>query len=144
MNRKINDLRAANQSLADSLKKAKAVHDTVYISTKDVSPTLPNVVSFQINKYKVDEVQMANLSCIAEAMKNDTTLNIVLKGYADKKTGSTSYNKMLSTKRAESVKKVLVNTFGIDANRIETEGIGDAEQPYTENNWNRVVLFFKK
>ena len=87
---------------------------------------------------------MANLSCIAEAMKNDTTLNIVLKGYADKKTGSSSYNKMLSTKRAESVKKVLVNTFDIDANRIETEGIGDTEQPYTENNWNRVVLFFKK
>ena len=144
LNRKINDLRAANQSLADSLEKAKAVHDTVYISTKDVSPTLPNVVSFQINKYKVDEVQMANLSCIAEAMKNDTTLNIVLKGYADKKTGTSSYNRSLSVKRAEAVKDVLVNTFGIDANRIETEGLGDTEQPYTENNWNRVVLFFKK
>ena len=116
LNRKINDLRAANQLLTDSLAKAEAVHDT----------------------------QMANLSYIAETMKNDTTLNIVLKGYADKNTGTASYNKSLSVKRAEAVKDVLVNTFGIDTSRIETEGLGDTEQPYTENNWNRVVLFFKK
>ena len=144
MNRKINDLRAANQLLIDSLAKAEAVHDTVYINVKEVSPTLSNVISFRINKYEVDEVQMANLSYIAETMKNDTTLNIVLKGYADKNTGTASYNKSLSVKRAEAVKDVLVNTFGIDDSRIETEGLGDTEQPYTENNWNRVVLFFKK
>ena len=74
--------------MTDSLAKAEAVHDTVYINMKEVSPTLSNVVSFQINKYEVDEVQMANLSYIAETMKNDTTLNIVLKGYADKNTGT--------------------------------------------------------
>lgn len=144
LNQKINDLRAANQLLTDSLAKAEAVHDTVYINVKEVSPTLSNVVSFQISKYEVDEVQMANLSYIAETMKSDTTLNIVLKGYADKNTGTASYNKSLSVKRAEAVKDVLVNTFGIDDSRIETEGLGDTEQPYTENNWNRVVLFFKK
>lgn len=144
LNQKINDLTVANQLLTDSIAKVEAVHDTVYINVKDVSPVLSNVVSFQINKYKVDEVQMANLSYIAETMKNDTTLNIVLKGYADKNTGTSSYNRSLSVKRAKAVKDVLVNTFGIDANRIETEGLGDTEQPYTENNWNRVVLFFKK
>ena len=44
-------------------------------------------------------------------------------------------------RRAEAVKNVLVDVFGVSADRITTEGIGVAEQPYDTNNWNRVVVF---
>ena len=43
--------------------------------------------------------------------------------------------------REEAVKNVLVNTFGVSADRIATEGVGVTEQLYDTNNWNRVVVF---
>ena len=77
-------------------------------------------------------------------MKQDENAKVVLKGYADKRTGTADYNKKLSERRANAVKEALV-AYGIDADRIEVEAIGDEEQPYTDNNnWNRVVIVTTK
>ena len=67
-----------------------------------------------------------------------------MKGYADKNTGSAAYNKRLSVRRAEAVKKVIVDKYGIDTDRIDVLGVGDTEQLYNDNNWNRVVIFVEK
>ena len=61
-------------------------------------------------------------------------------GYADKKTGSSDYNLKLSEKRARAVAKDLMDKYGISSDKITIEWKGSDEQPYNENNWNRVVI----
>lgn len=60
-------------------------------------------------------------------------------GYADKATGTPQYNKELSMKRAQAVKDALVE-LGLDEKNIELKAIGDTEQPFDENDYNRVVI----
>ena len=73
-------------------------------------------------------------------MKKDEDVKVVMKGYADKKTGTADYNRRLSEKRAENVRDILVD-YGVDESRISTQGLGADEQPYSnENKWNRVAL----
>ena len=61
-------------------------------------------------------------------------------GYADKKTGTSTYNMQLSEKRAKAVAKELIEKYGVSSNQITIEYRGSDEQPYSENNWNRVVI----
>jgi len=36
----------------------------------------------------------------------------------------------------------LTNEYGISSDRISIDWKGDTEQPYAENDWNRVAIFF--
>ena len=66
---------------------------------------------------------------------------ITICGYADDETGSADYNMKLSEERAQAVYDVLVNEYGIDANRLTVVAFGSETQPYDTNNWNRIVIF---
>ena len=46
----------------------------------------------------------------------------------------------LSEKRAKAVAKELIEKYGVNSNQISIEWRGSDEQPYSENNWNRVVI----
>lgn len=139
LNAKIADLQS-NLDAANKVAKTNAINtvDTVYVESPS---SLGNVVSFTLNSAKVDETQMANLDNAVRMLKENPDLKVTLKGYADKNTGSASYNKRLSVRRAEAVKKVIVDKYGIDTDRIDVLGVGDTEQLYSDNNWNRVVIF---
>lgn len=141
LNGKINTLQSnlddANSQIK-ALKEANSMIDTVFTNTPS---NLGNVVSFKINSAAIDETQMANLDNAARLLVNDNNAKVTLKGYADKETGSASYNQKLSEKRANAVKNVLVKKYGISSDRISTLGVGDTEQLYSDNNWNRVVIF---
>ena len=139
LNAKITDLRS-NLEAANKTAKTNTI-DTVYVESPS---SLGNVVSFTLNSAKVDETQMANLDNAVRMLKENPDLKVTLKGYADKNTGSATYNKRLSVRRAEAVKKVIVDKYGIDTNRIDVFGVGDTEQLYNDNNWNRVVIFVEK
>ena len=82
---------------------------------------------------------MINIRNIAEYAKNNTE-TITLVGYADRQTGTPDYNYKLSERRAEAVKKILVEKYGISADRIKASWEGDRQQPYAENVWNRIVI----
>ena len=139
LNAKITDLRS-NLEAANKTAKTNTI-DTVYVESPS---SLGNVVSFTLNSAKVDETQMANLDNAVRMLKENPDLKVTLKGYADKNTGSATYNKRLSVRRAEAVKKVIVDKYGIDTNRSDVLGVGDTEQLYNDNNWNRVVIFVEK
>ena len=47
----------------------------------------------------------------------------------------------LSKRRAEAVKKALVEKYGISADRLTVQAEGSNTQPYDVNNWNRIVIF---
>ena len=132
----VNDLRARDTATTVEYVEKEVVREKVTDNT-----TITNAIGFTINSAVLSETSYANLANIAAWLKANDSVNIVIKGYADKNTGTAAYNKDLATRRAEAVKNVLVNTFGVSANRITTEGVGVTEQPYGTNNWNRVAVF---
>ena len=74
--------------------------------------------------------------------KNNAPIKVI--GYADKKTGTSKYNFGLSEKRARAVAKELIEKYGVSSDQITIEWRGSDEQPYAENNWNRVVIMSAK
>lgn len=96
-------------------------------------------VYFNFNSATVTDANYLRLAAIASAMKFNPGINIVLTGCTDG-TGPEDYNKTLGQRRADEVKKELVQVFGIDANRIETTSKGETNPLANgRNNVNRRV-----
>lgn len=88
------------------------------------------------------------LTQIGEMLKAHGDLRLGIEGHTDN-VGKSEANRVLSQKRAAAVKKHLVDTFGIAADRLTTEGFGDAK-PAASNDTpegrqqNRRVELVKK
>lgn len=121
-----------NNQLAE-LQSHKCAVDTVIIDNT-IAPT----IGFVINKAELTSQSDAYLYQIAQAYK-DTEL--IVKGYADAKTGNPEYNMELSKKRAEVVKNKLIE-YG--ATNVSIEALGDTVQPFANNDMNRVAIVIKK
>ena len=137
LNNQINSLRAANDELSKRPVSCPECEETVVNNV--VNNFVDNVVYFRINSAKIDKNQQINIYNTAQFMK-DTNVPIKVIGYADKNTGSSKYNMSLSEKRARAVAKALIEKYGINSNQITIEWQGSDVQPYSENNWNRVVI----
>ena len=136
LNSQINALRAENAELSKRPVSCPECKETV---TEVVNNVVDNVVFFRLNSSKIDKNQHINIFNTAEYIKaNNTPIKVI--GYADKNTGKADYNMKLSEKRARAVAKELTEKYGIDSSRISIEWRGCEEQPYQENNWNRVVI----
>ncbi len=148
LNAQVNDLRGALANCNSRLAAAEAqlpCPELKPVECPEVTPVpvMANV-KFTLNSAKVRKSEMINVYQIAKWMNENPEINVVVKGYADKNTGSSDYNKQLSEKRANNVVKVLVDKYGIDANRLSVVAEGSDTQVYDENNWNRVVIFAEK
>lgn len=140
LNTKINSLRDENEKLS---KRPESCPEP---DCPDVAPVIvneinyvANVVFFRINSSKVDSNQQGSIYNTAlYANKSGEKIKVV--GYADKDTGTDNYNLKLSEKRAKAVAHELVNRYDIPTQNIVVEWKGSEEQPYKENNWNRVVI----
>lgn len=140
LNSQINRLRAENENLRkrpescpDCPEVAPAVTESVYV---------PNVVFFRIDSYKIDKGQQVSVYNTAEYLKANPNATVKIVAYADRQTGTPAYNLALSEKRAKAVADALTSEYGIDSSRISVDWKGDTEQPYAENDWNRVAIFF--
>lgn len=84
---------------------------------------------------------------IGNALKDQSTIRVKVIGHTSDD-GDDQSNLQLSKKRAAAVKEILVTEFGIDASRIETDGLGET-QPVADNKTsegkaqNRRVEFIK-
>jgi outer membrane protein OmpA-like peptidoglycan-associated protein len=125
---KIADLQA---QLDACLRRPAAVEKVV----KD----LDNIryVFFNCGSANIQANQQPNIAMTANQLKDNASATCDVKGYASKD-GSKAFNEKLATKRAEAVKKALVNDYGIDASRVNAEGQGIGEL-FTTNDWNRVA-----
>lgn len=103
---------------------------------------VPNVVFFRLGSSAIDNNQAISIYNTAEYLKANPNAKVKIVGYADKQTGSAAFNMKLSEKRAKTVAKVLVDKYKISSDRVSTEWKGSTEQPYKENAWNRVAIFF--
>lgn len=121
-----------NNQLAE-LQSHKCAVDTVIIDNT-IAPT----IGFVINKAELTSQSDAYLYSIAQAYKDS---ELIVKGYADVKTGNPEYNMELSKKRAEVVKNKLIE-YG--ATNVSIEALGDTVQPFVNNDMNRVAIVIKK
>ena len=121
-----------NNQLAE-LQSHKCAVDTVIIDNT-IAPT----IGFVINKAELTSQSDAYLYSIAQAYKDS---ELIVKGYADVKTGNPEYNMELSKKRAEVVKNKLIE-YG--ATNVSIEALGDTVQPFADNDMNRVAIVIKK
>lgn len=149
LNSQINEHRAA---LADrdnaiaGLKDELAKKPKVVIEEKAVEETIEEVlmnavVVFKLGKSELQDNQEINIFNAAKFFQDNLDYRCVITGYADKATGSAKVNQRISEQRAEAVKKVMVEKFGISADRITTQASGDKVQPFQNDAWNRVVIF---
>ena len=81
-------------------------------------------INFDFNKYNVKKIYYPEIEKIAKILKANPKLKIEIDGYTDN-IGSKAYNLKLSKKRAEAIKKVLVNVYHIDPSRIVVKGFGE-------------------
>lgn len=143
-NAQINDLRGALAATSAALAAAEAqlpcpeVSETVVEAS---STTILPTVRFKLNSAYVSSEEMVNIYNMAEYMKANPDATIVVRGYADKDTGTSEYNMKLSERRAQAVADILVNDYGINANRLVLEAAGSNTQIYDTNDWNRIVIF---
>ncbi|MDR2816934.1 MAG: OmpA family protein [Proteiniphilum sp.] len=142
LNSQINRLRAENEKLRlrpESCPECPEVRPTTVVSE---GVYVPNVVFFRINSAKIDRGQQVSVYNTAEYLKANPNAKVNIVAYADKQTGTPKYNFALSEKRARAVADALTKDHGINTNRISIDWKGDTEQPYAENDWNRVAIFF--
>ncbi|MBF0577944.1 OmpA family protein [Dysgonomonas sp. GY617] len=145
LNGQINKLRRENDDLRNRKPNCPpAVPCPEVAAPSAVSPDtyIPNVVFFRLNSANIDNNQEVSIYNTAQFLKSNPDAKIKIIGYADKLTGTAEYNLKLSERRARNVAKVLTDKYKISSDRIKIEWKGSSEQPYKENAWNRVAIFF--
>lgn len=106
-----------------------------------------NGILFDVNSDKIKPTSNGILKEIASTLKERAEMRVKIIGHTDSD-GDDASNLLLSKKRAEAVKKMLVEEFGIESKRLETEGKGET-QPIDKNSTseskanNRRVEFIK-
>ena len=123
-------LMVQNQLNECRAQKAAANGDTLNI--------VESVVAFRFNQSDVEGSQMPSIEHVATYLKNHPDVNVTINGYASPE-GTEEYNLQLSQRRADAVKNILVNKYGIAAGRINAigHGVGDI---FSEPVWNRVGI----
>ena len=86
-------------------------------------------IPFEFNSDRLTDDGKEVLDQLGEALKSNelsATKSIVLEGHTDAK-GSAAYNKVLSTKRAQSVKNFLATKHSIPSTKLKAVGKGSTE-----------------
>lgn len=149
MNQEINDLRALVAAkdvelvgLADELllvqNQLNEARARQAAQNGDTINIIESVVAFRFNQSNVEGSQMPSIEHVATYLKKNPNVNVTINGYASPE-GTEEYNLQLSQRRADAVKSILVDKYGITASRINAigHGVGDI---FSEPAWNRVGI----
>jgi outer membrane protein OmpA-like peptidoglycan-associated protein len=141
LNNKINALRAENDRLSKRPASCPECPEVKPVKPQ-VTETLigaPSIVAFRAESAVIEANQQVSIYNIAQLVKG-TNKKVTVTGYADKDTGTPEFNMKLSEERAKAVANELISKHGVSSQNIVIEWKGAAEQPYSENKWNRIVL----
>jgi OOP family OmpA-OmpF porin len=89
-------------------------------------------VLFDFNKAVVKNQYHNEIGNLAEVMKKRPELKILIEGHTDS-VGDAKYNEKLSQRRADAIRKYLVEKFGIDGSRLTAKGFGES-RPVASND----------
>lgn len=109
---------------------------------KKIEPYMCDVF-FALDSSKITAEQQTKLNGLIAFMKENPTTKVVCTGYADRDTGTSGYNMLLSKRRAQAVADA-IEKAGIDASRVSIDFKGSDVQPFKVDVENRVVISIAK
>lgn len=121
---------ATDKFFISNLKLAEAGADTRH-KLIETGTFTTNEILFDTNKATIKSSSTNVLKELGNALQENSSVQISITGHTDN-VGNETDNQKLSEQRAESVKIYLNKNFGIDKNRITTQGKG-ATEPITDN-----------
>lgn len=132
LNMGISEYREADKTLKQENEKLKKENTELQKRPKDcpevaVEPTKV-YIGFPAGSAVIPKTGLAAL--------RDIRGSVMITGYADVRTGTHELNMDLSRRRAEAAARVLEDNGA----RVEIQYKGDTEQPFDENDLNRVVI----
>lgn len=108
---------------------------------------LPRVIYFDVDAYKVEDRYRPVLRAHAQRLRAMPGRQLLIRAYADPQ-GPAQYNEALSSKRAQTVKKMLIE-FGAPPDRLHDAGEGERSRSSTSgtgaSHWTdrRVELIYR-
>lgn len=133
----ISDLRAKLNDCLNRPPKIEYVDRPVTVTEPGRNTnSLTTNVHFRIGKYVIDASQVPNVERVAIYLKKHPEAVVNIEGFASKD-GNLESNKVLAENRAQAVKNMLIQKYGVPASRINAKGLGVSEV-YEELEWNRV------
>lgn len=126
LNDRINALKGENESLKRDLVAARNQKPEVIVK-KEAGFVPRLVVVFNIGKSNVSKREYMNIESMSKGVKANPDKIFTVCGYADKGTGSAVSNMKLSKKRAEAVRDIMVNDFGVPASQLKVEYKGGVD-----------------
>ena len=144
LNDMINKLRSENMELKNRKPETEVQVKTVEVEKKVVEriAVLP-FVFFDCGKTTISKHQSLNVKAIADYMKSNKATKVTVTGYASPE-GKPELNQKLSDERAKAVAKMLVEKYGIEADRISTAAGGATCDILPEADLNRVCVSVAK
>lgn len=139
--KKLQELIARNK--ADNSSKQNNNSGGTSLDSDIIDSFLPSIY-FAFESASLSFTEIQKLAVIAKVMNAEVDVKLQIVGFSDK-SGSEEYNKVIALKRAENVKKYLVEIFGIDVNRLEVISKGESDDlAEGYNKLNRRVDFHIK
>ena len=139
INKYRSELEQAQADLANAKNALANVKPEVREVVKEVQVAGPRAIFFKIGSARLDDYGKVNIQLAAKILKANPDKKYKVAGYADKATGSASWNQKLSEKRAQVVYDALI-AEGVDKDQLELVGFGGTENMFGKNFLNRVVI----
>ena len=134
---------ASHAATKEELAKEKAKAPVEVVKEVEVPVAGPRAIFFQIGSAVIDSKGKVNINLAADIMKATPEVKYIVKGYADKATGSAKTNQRISDKRAEAVYNALIKA-GVSESQIEWKGLGGQPNMFENSRaLTRVVVIEK-
>ena len=138
------DILERQQDLLDRLERCCDDNNSRELTSQIVKTgSLPDYIRFTLDSYRIESSEMQKIMEVSDYLRKNPNVRLLIIGYADRRTGNPRYNMDLSRKRVDAVAYEL-RRMGISDNRIAIEWRGDREQPFPQNDWNRVVIMVER
>jgi outer membrane protein OmpA-like peptidoglycan-associated protein len=121
-------LDSLRQRLEEIAANDSSVTDTTFIYKKTVEyrDILAASVFFDFDKSNIKPDTHKVLAIVARFMKEHPNDKVLVQGYCDER-GTDDYNVRLSQRRCDAVVDVLVNDYGLDSDRLQTDPQGEGK-----------------
>ena len=125
-----------NAGVCDNVDKCPATPANVPVDA-DGCPAVAEVVrveldvKFDFDKSKVKEESYGDIKNLADFMNQYPSTTTTVEGHTDS-VGTDAYNQKLSERRANAVREVLVNQYGVGSERVNSVGYGES-RPVADN-----------
>ncbi|MFJ7795515.1 OmpA family protein [Pseudomonas sp. NPDC096950] len=127
---------SANDGVCDNVDKCPDTPANVTVDA-DGCPAVAEVVrveldvKFDFDKSVVKPNSYGDIKNLADFMKQYPSTTTTVEGHTDS-VGPDAYNQKLSERRANAVKQVLTNQYGVESSRVQSVGYGES-RPVADN-----------